>query len=205
MLTRRIIRLLVPALTAGAVLGALPVATASEVTPGSGVDSRAFSTSKVVERVEIGRLGARRPLVVKRRKLTGRAASRVLTLDPGALARSVRSGSTESCFYARPQWKRYNGFGRLSSKAWYYMEWCARSGRVTRVLTLFCGGVGAQGFGFAGCSIRRGSGGYARVNVSGTWRFPFRIGPYTLLTRTITVSSRHYATGRYAGTWWRYQ
>ncbi len=65
--------------------------------------------------------------------------------------------------------------------------------------------MGAQGFSYDGCRIRRGSTGYSRVKVSGTWKFPFKIGFYTILTRTVTVKARHYATGRYAGTWWMYQ
>ena len=97
------------------------------------------------------------------------------------------------------------GFGKLSSRAWYYIEWCGARGVVTRVLTLQCGGIAAQGFSYRGCSIRRGATGYSRLNVSGTWRFPFRVGLYTFITRTMTVSARHYPEGRYAGTWWLYQ
>ena len=169
------------------------------------VDHRAIEAGRVVERIEIGRLGGSGRPVVTQRKLSARAAAKKRSFDVAAVTRRVAATATESCFHARPTWRRYNGFGRLSSRAWYYIEWCGRHGRVTRVMTLYCGGVGAQGFSFAGCSIRRGSTGYSRVNVSGTWKFPFKIGIYTLATRTITVSARHYATGRAAGTWWRYQ
>ncbi len=192
----------------GIVTGASPaIAGPSGRAPSSqDVDARTLAPGRVVERIEIGRLGAAKPLIVKRRKLSARrAASGRLTFDASGITRSFAATSVESCFYAHPQWRRYNGFGRLSSRAWYYMEWCGRRGRVTRVMTLHCGGVGAQGFSFTGCKVRRGSTGYSRANVSGTWKFPFTIGPYTLLTRTVTVSSRHYAAGRATGTWWMYQ
>ncbi len=202
-MSRRLVRLFIPALAIGVALGAAPVGAADSP---ARLDARSLSTSRVVEVVEIGRLGESKPLMVSKRRLRGRAVSGGRTLEVAGLTRSLSvPGSGETCWWARPKWSRYNGFGRLSSKAWYFIEWCTASNRVTKVLTLHCGGVGAQGFSFRGCNIRRGSVGFKRVAVSGTWRFPFRIGIYTLLTRTITVSARHYATGRYSGTWWRYQ
>lgn len=195
---------------------ALLVAVVSGVMPASAapsprsaarpkVDARLLAPGRVVERIEIGRLGDSKPLLVNKRRLTVRQAARAPSFDTAAATRSLGASSTESCFYARPQWRRYNGFKRLSSIAWYYMEWCGRDGKVTRVMTLFCGGVGAQGFSYDGCKVRRTTTGRSRVKVSGTWRFPFEIGWYTLLTRTVTVSARHRATGRTSGTWWMYQ
>lgn len=204
-MTRLRLRLLIPTIGLGLIAGAAP-ALAAPVAPPShpSVATRSVVTSRVVERVEIGILGAARPLVVRTRTRRGTRVDLGRTFQVALRAASIKS-HTESCYYARPSWRRYNGYGKLSTKAWYYVEWCGKDGKVTRVLTMFCGGVAAQGFSYGGCSIRRGSTGYSRLNISGTWRFPFRIGPYTLLTRTMTVSARHYATGRYAGTWWMHQ
>ncbi len=201
------LRLLVPTIGLGLIAGAAPALAAIDVAPvpaSTRSTTRHVTTSRVVERVEIGVLGAARPLVVRTRTRRGARVDLGRTFAVAMRSVSIES-HTERCYYARPSWRRYNGYGRLSTKAWYYVEWCGRDGKVTRVLTLFCGGVGAQGFGYDRCSIRRGSTGYSRLNISGTWRFPFRIGPYTLLTRTMTVSARHYSSGRYRGTWWMHQ
>ena len=205
-MSRHLFRMFIPAACLGLMAAATPAvaAGATSRSPWPTVDARRLSTSRVVERVEIGVLGAAQPTVVKKRTLRRGKVDVGRVFKVAADVVSLQS-STESCYYAKPSWRRYNGFGKLSTKAWYYVEWCGKNGKVTRVLTLFCGGVGAQGFSHARCSIRRGSTGYSRLNISGTWRFPFRIGAYTLLTRTITVSARHYASGRYAGTWRRYQ
>lgn len=200
------LRYLVAAIALGLMSGAVPALAAgrdASAEPAS-VDARALAGSKVVETVEIGLLGRSDPLVVEKRTLRGKRMDAGRLFDVAARQASIQS-HRESCYWGRPTWKRYNGFGKLSSKAWYYMEWCGANGKVTRVLTLYCGGVGAQGFSYGGCRIRRGSTGYSRVNVSGTWKFPFKVGFYTILTRTVTVKARHYATGRYAGTWWMYQ
>jgi hypothetical protein len=198
--------LLIPAVGLGLFTAAAPSVAAAPAVAGSSypVPERAVATSRVVERVEIGILGSAKPIVVKKRTLRGSRAVAGRRFSVDTRTASIQS-SAEACYYAKPSWRRYNGFRKLASKAWYYIEWCGRNGRVTKVLTLFCGGVGAQGFGYDGCSVRRGATGYSRLNVSGSWRFPFRVGPYTLLGRTITVSARHYPNGRYAGTWWRYQ
>jgi hypothetical protein len=163
-----------------------------------------------VERVEIGMLGSSTPHVVKERVLRGRQARRSPSFKVTAPTTTAASTSSiqshaESCYWARPTWSRYNGFGKLASRAWYYIEWCGKNGVVSRVLTLYCNGVAGGGFSYRGCRVRRGATGYSRVNVSGSWRFPFKVGVYTFITRTITVSARHYATGRYAGTWRMFQ
>ena len=182
--------------------GAVPAAARVRPPP-QVVSERNAATPVVVERIEIGRLGVAAPPVVRERRLHDivGVASRRFTLMPKAF--SIQS-HVESCYYAKPSWRRYNGFGKLASKAWYYIEWCGKDNKVTRVLTLYCGGVASQGFSYDGCKVRRGSTGYSRLAVSGSWKFPFRVGAYTFLTRTVTVSARHYGTGRYAGTWRMY-
>ena len=168
------------------------------------VDARLLAVSRVVEVVEVGEIGSGEPPVIRKRTLRGSKAgeARRLKLD---VARATVESHREACYYARPSWRRYNGFGKLSSKAWYYIEWCGKDGRVSKVLTLSCGGVAAGGFSYDGCKVRRGAVGYRKVNISGEWSFPFRVSVYTLVTRTVTVTSRHYPTGRYSGTWWMYQ
>ncbi len=184
-------------------IGAVPAAAEARL-PLQVPTERGAVTPRIVERVEIGRLGSTAPPVIYERTLSMAEAKRGrgFTITPGSV--SIQS-HVESCYYARPSWRRYNGFGKLATKAWYYIEWCGKDNRVTRVLTLYCGGVASQGFSYGGCKVRRGSTGYSRLNVSGTWRFPFKVGAYTILTRTVTVSARHYPTGRYAGTWRMYQ
>ena len=183
-----------PALAAGTTTGP----------PTQTVDTRALATSRVVERVEIGRLGEAQPFVVEQRTTRGKAHGRSPLFEVTASDLSIQSHS-EACFWARPSWTRYNGFGKLASKAWYYIEWCGKNGVVSRVLTLYCDGVAGGGFSYGGCKVRRGSTGYSSVRVSGKWKYPFRVGIYTFVTRTITVSARHYSTGRYKGTWRMYQ
>ncbi len=165
---------------------------------------QALATSRVVERVEIGRLGEPEPLIVRQRTLRGNGTGRRPVFDVDASSLSIQT-HTEACFWARPTWTRYNGFGKISSKARYYIEWCGKNRVVSRVLTLYCGGVAGGGFSYRGCKVRRGSTGFSSVRVSGTWKYPFKVGIYTFLTRTITVSARHYPTGRYSGTWRMYQ
>lgn len=202
-MSRHHLRLLVVAALLGLTSAAVP-AIAVDDRSSTKVDERLLGVSRVVERVEIGVLGSDAPPRVRSRTLRGASASRTAAFDVGAAAASIQSNN-ESCYYARPSWRRYNGFGKLSSKAWYYIEWCGRDGKVTRVLTLYCGGLAGGGFSYDRCSIRRGATGYSRLNVSGTWKFPFRVGIYTFLTRTVTVSARHYPDGRASGTWWMYQ
>ena len=212
-LSRLTLRLLVFRLGLSLVAGAVPAVASSQINRSSAnpvsrsrpaVNYRALATSRTVERIEVGILGSDEPPIVKKRTLKGDRIDRARSLDVTSIA-AITQSDRESCYYAKPSWTRYNGFRKLSSKAWYYIEWCGRGKKVTKVLTLFCGGVAGAGFSYGRCSIRRGSTGHSRVNVSGTWRFPFRVGLYTFITRTMTVSSRHYANGRYSGTWWLYQ
>ena len=149
--------------------GAVPVAAGVRPAP-EVLAERHVAKPFVLERVEIGRLGTAEPVVTRERRLSHAEASagRRFMLVP--LAVSIQS-HVESCYYARPSWRRYNGFGKLASKAWYYIEWCGKDKRITRVLTLYCGGVASQGFSYDGCRVRRGSTGYSRLAVSGSWKF----------------------------------
>lgn len=199
---RRIVSILVPLVTAVSLIATS--ASAAE----SGGDRTELPTGTTAGSewteltVVVGEIGSRRPPKVLRRTVDASGDAATLSFDPAVYSTQSHS---EACFYARPTWTRYNGFGKLSSRAWYYIEWCSLDGVVSRVLTLYCGGVAGGGFSYDGCRVRRGSTGFSKVYVSGWWRFPFRVGLYTFLTRTVTVSASHYATGRYSGTWWLYQ
>ena len=102
----------------------------------------------------------------------------------------------ETCYWAKPD---INIPGEHNS--WYYIEWCGKDGKVTKVLTLTCGGSNYYAWEYQRCSVSRGALGYSNVRVLGSWDYRAGCcGAYVY--RDHSVDARHYHNGAYTGTWY---
>ncbi len=119
----------------------------------------------------------------------------------GVLDRGDNVQAGTSCWWAKPTWKLYDGFGKLTSRSWYYIEWCGSGGVVTDVLTLTCGGAGSFLWEYRGCSVRRGALGYSSVRVLGDWTYRLGWGG-AYKYQYVEVDARDYWNGVYTGTWY---
>lgn len=102
----------------------------------------------------------------------------------------------ETCYWAKP---KINISGEHNS--YYYIEWCGKDGKVTKVLTLFCRGADYYIWDYRGCSIDHGSVGYSSVYVDGRWSYRAGAAGWYVY-RTHRVEANHYHNGYYSGTWY---
>lgn len=135
------------------------------------------------------------------------------SLDLRALEAELRSSSLRAtsavapaattCYLATPTWRLYNGYGQLVHKTWYNIKWCSSGGKVTSVpsSTFWCDGTAGGGWQYMSCNVKSTTGtGSSYFGVSGSWTFRFGAGG-VYIHRYVTVAAKHYADGRYTGTW----
>lgn len=177
-------------------LGGSGAQAASVMVPISAESPVATSTTNL----EIGQIGSSESSTVAV-EMSGKSIAMPAQPTPPAVSSGPSlSVQAESCYWAQPTGTINGG----ENTGWYYIEYCASGGVITKVLTLYCDGRASSGWQYTGCSVNHGSTGFTTLKVTGSWDYRYGCcGVY--LYRYLSVDATHYPDGRIVGTWYASQ